>query len=75
MTIDVELWKFLLVQGGLAIVAVMAVWYARSERAERISYCKQLIDMGPRLVEANMSYTAAVNKLTDTVLASLNTRK
>jgi hypothetical protein len=69
MTIDIELWKFLLVQGGLALVTGAAVMAWRGERAERQDYFKQLLDLGKRSVEADFTVAASMEKLREAVLA------
>ena len=62
-----EFWKMVLQQGGLAATTVAAVLWGRSERAERIEYCKMLFDLGKRSVEADFTVAATISKLTDVI--------
>lgn len=69
---DIELWKFIVLQGGFAVLAAAAIYAWRGERAERKEYIKQLMEIAPRLVESNLkgsasldNLTGAVNKLSD----------
>jgi len=68
VTIDIELWKFLLVQGGLAIVTVASIYLYRWERAERLDDFKQLLDLGKRSVEADFTVASSMDKLREAVL-------
>lgn len=67
--LDVETWKFLLAQGGLAVLAGAAVMAWRAERTERMEANKNLFAVGTRSVEGNFTLAASIDKLTDSVNA------
>lgn len=63
MTIDLELWKFLIMQGGCALVAVAAVFWGRGEQKERREVQAQLNTLGSRSVEADFTVAKQLEAL------------
>jgi hydroxyethylthiazole kinase-like sugar kinase family protein len=54
-------------QGGCLVVAIVACYWARTERKERVMYCNKLLDIAPEVIKGNMSQAAALLKLEESV--------
>jgi hypothetical protein len=72
MTIDIELWKFLILQGGLALTTAAAVMWGRGEQRERRATQAQLNAIGARSVEADFTVAKALDKLVEELRARRN---
>lgn len=62
--IELEVWKFITMQGGFCLIAIAAVLWGRGERAERIDYFKQLLALATRSVEGGAIQAASMDRLT-----------
>lgn len=71
MTIDLELWKFIVLQGGFALIAAAATLWGRGEQKERREVQAQLNAIGARSVEADFT----VAKQLEALVTELRSRR
>lgn len=70
---DIEMFKFVVLQGGFCVLAFAAGWLAKSERGERQAAQAQLFEMGKRSVEADFTIAKSVDGLTNAMQQFLGT--